>query len=160
MAEPLREQVVLAVMAKLQAMTGVRFWGGTYRNPIRVERAIAMPGGNNQFPWLALEEGSLDGTGSTVKIEVTAGGEVGLRHEFKVLLVGNVTGDAVATAGTWLQRLWADCLKTLMAENTLGGLVMAIEWEPEMLTDMATIDGVAEFVQPLIITFHETFTTD
>jgi hypothetical protein len=159
-SEPLREQALVALVARLQAMTGLRFWGSPYSNPIRVERKLAMPQTVTQFPHLCVLEGSLDGTGSTVAIEVTAGTQVGMRHEFKLLLAGYVSADPVTVASTWLQRLWADCLLTLMAENTLGGLVQAIQWVPDMETDEGSLDPIAAFVQPLVVIFHETFTTD
>jgi hypothetical protein len=160
MAEPLREQVLVAVVAKLQAMVGNRFWGTPYPTPPRVERPLKVPENPTQLPLLVVLEGSLDGPGSTVKIEVTAGGEVGLRHEFKVVLFGWIAAHAGVLASTWRQRLWQDCLVTLMADNTLDGLVMAIEWAPEMETNEGAGENIALFAQPLNITFHETVTTD
>jgi len=160
MSEPLREQVLVALVAKLESMTGLRLWGGAYPNPPKVHRKFKLPSEITQFPQLCVFEGSIDGSGSSVRIEVTVGGQVGIRHEYKVLLAGYVRGDGAVLASTWRERLWSDCLKTLMAENTLDGLVMKIDWVPEMETDGEELDPVALFVQPLSITFHETFTTD
>jgi hypothetical protein len=160
MAEPAREQVLSTLVTKLQGMTGVRVWGTPYPNEIRVERKAKSVKDMTQFPHLCVLEGSLDGPGSTAVIEVTVGNQVGLRHELQVLLAGYVKAAGDVEASTWRQRLWHDCLRTLMAENTLSGLVMKIEWVPELETNEATLEAVAEFVQPLQITFHETFTTD
>lgn len=160
MAEALREQVLVELVARLQAMTGVRFWGGAYPNNPRVERKLTMPANVTQFPHLCVLEGALDGRTSTVAIEVIAGNQVGLRHEFNLLLAGCVSADPAALASTWLQRLWHDCLLTLMAQNTLGGLVQAIRWLPEMESDEGSLDPIAAFVQPLSVIFHETVTTD
>ena len=160
MAEPLREQALAALVVRLRAMTGNRFWGGGYADDPTVKRKLEMPENINQFPHLSVIEGSMDGSGSTVRIETTVGGQVGLRHELRVLLAGYVSGDATVTASTWLQRLWADCLLTLMAENTLGGLVQAVQWGEAMDTDEGTLDPIAAFVQPLTLVFHEALTTD
>lgn len=160
MTEPIREQVLVALVATLQGMTGNRPWGTPYPNPIRVERSRLVPDSPTQLPLLWVVEGSVDGRGSTVEIEVTAGNQVGLRHEFKLLLGGHIAAAVGVIAPTWRQRLWGDCLVTLMAQNTLGGLVMAIEWSPEMETNEGTGDAVATFVQALSITMHETVTTD
>jgi hypothetical protein len=162
MAEPLREQVLVALVNTLGTMTGVRpGFGATYRNPIRVERKLPEPGTQSYFPHLAVVEGALDGSASSVDVRVIAGGQIGLAHDFRVLLVGHVMADMAVLASTWRQRLWDDCLRTLWANSTLGGLVQSIDWgragmEPEQLTQV-NIDG---FYQPLSITFHETVTTD
>lgn len=160
MAEPAREQVLVALAEKLSAMTGLRFWGTPYPNAVRVERPLKVPENPTQLPLLAVLEGSLDGRGSTVRIEVGAGGQVGLRHEFKVILFGYIAAAVGVLANTWRQRLWADSLVTLMAENTLGGLVMEITWGAEMETNEGAGESVATFAQPLIITFHEFMATD
>jgi hypothetical protein len=76
------------------------------------------------------------------------------------LLAGYVSGDATVSASTWLQRLWSDCLVTLMAESTLGGLVQAVQWGEAMDTDEGSLDPIAAFVQPLTVIFHESLTTD
>ena len=161
MTEPIREQVLVALQARLQSMTGIRQpWGTAYPSPPKVERSRLVPENPTQLPLLWVIEGAVDGVGSTVEIEVTAGGEVGLRHEFKVLLGAHIASAAGVTAPTWRQRLWHDVLVTLMAENTLDGLVMAIEWLPGAETNEGSAETVATFVQPLNITFHETVTTD
>lgn len=160
MAESLREQALVALMGRLQTMTGTRHWGGAYPNDPRVERKLTMPAHVNQFPHLCVIEGALDGPTSTVVIEVIAGSQVGMRHDLNVLLAGYVSADQTVIANTWLQRLWHDCLLTLMAANTLSGLVQAIRWLPEMETDEGTLDPIAAFVQPLSIIFHESLNTD
>ena len=161
MAESLREQALVALVAALEGMTGTRHWGGVYPNTPRVERRLIAPHQATQFPHLCVIEGGLgDLPTSRVAVDVVAGGQVGMRHELRVLLSGYVTADEAATAQTWLQRLWFDCLKTLMAQSTLGGLVQQVQWGSEMDTDEGTLDPVAAFVQPLTIIAHETLDTD
>ena len=160
MAESMRERVLVALEARLKTMTGTRFWGGGYIDDPSVQRKLAAPEAVTQFPHLSVIEGTLDGPGSTVALEVTAGTEVGLRHTFRLLLAGYVSADPTIGASTWLQRLWADCLLTLMADSTLGGLVQAVQWGESVETDEGSLDPIAAFVQPLTVIFHETFTTD
>jgi hypothetical protein len=160
MAESLREQAIVSLVAALQGMTGIRHWGGAYPNAPRVERKLLMPAQATQFPQLCVVEGALDGPTSRVAIDVVAGAQIGMRHEMRVLLAGYVSADATVTAATWLQRLWFDCLKTLTAQSTLGGLVQQVQWGEEMETDEGSLDPVAAFVQPLTIIAHETLDTD
>ena len=160
MAESLRERAIVALVATLQGMTGTRHWGGAYPNAPRVERKLTMPANVNQFPHLCVIEGALDGPTSEVAIDVIAGAQIGMRHDLRVLLAGYVTADPTTTAATWLQRLWFDCLKTLIAASTLGGLVQQVQWGSEMDTDEGSLDPVAAFVQPLTIIAHETLDTD
>jgi hypothetical protein len=160
MAESLREQAITALVTTLAGMTGSRHWGGSYPNSPRVERKLLMPEQVNQFPHLCVIEGAMDGATSRAFIDVVAGGQIGMRHELRVLVAGYVSGDGLVTAATWLQRLWFDCLKTVMAASTLGGLVQQVAWGEEMETDEGSLDPVAAFVQPLTIIAHETLDTD
>ena len=52
MAEPLRERVLVALVAKLQAIVGNRFWGTPYPTPPRVERPLKVPENPTQLLWV------------------------------------------------------------------------------------------------------------
>jgi hypothetical protein len=161
MPEPLREQALAALVTRLQTMTGVRpGFGASYPNTVRVERVFLEPQTVTQFPYLCVLETSLNGQGSSLDVEVTAGGMVGVRHDLKILLIGFVGATPTVLAATWRQRLWDDCVRTIFASNTLGGLVRKIEFDRQAEPDSLGRDPVDVFYQPLTIIFDETFTTD
>ena len=161
MPEPIREQALAALVTRLQTMTGVRpGFGGSYPNTVRVERVFLEPQTVTQFPYLCVLETSLNGQGSSIELDVTAGGAVGIRHELKVLLIGFVSATPTVPAATWRQRLWDDCLRTILSASTLGGLVQMVWFDRQAEPESLGRDPVDVFYQPLTITFHESFTTD
>jgi hypothetical protein len=156
MAEPAREEVITAAIAALEAgMTGTRpGWSGTYPNPVQFRRD-APPGDSvTHRPTIAV----VADTGSTVEIEVTVGGQVGMRHAFNVSFVGYVKATNGVSAATWKQRLWDDFFTVLMAAGTLGGRCSAIQIGP--LEDEWLLEPQGEWVQPATIVFHETKTVE
>ncbi len=146
-AEPVREQILAAVAAKLATIAGTRPWGGSYPHALTVDRGYKDPLrlDETQFPYLCVVEGS----GSTASIEATGGGTVRIRHQLKIELYGYVRGGAVARA-TWLQRLWDDVFKVLVANATLDGVARDIApFDGPDLTDGGEIDPIGAFLQTI-----------
>lgn len=160
MAESLRERAIVALIARLGTMTGPRHWGGAYPNTIRVERKLWHPDAATQTPLLCVIEGADDGPRSTFRFEETVGGQISIRHDLRLLVAGIVEDRDNVSAQTWLQRLWFDVVKTILAGSTLGGLVSAVRLGDELTTDEGTLAPRAAFVQAVSIDCSETMDTD
>ena len=160
MAESLREQAIVALITLLGTMTGPRHWGGAYPNPIRVERKLWQPGQVTQCPTLCVIEGADDGPRSTFEYLETVGGQISIRHDLRLLVAGIVEDRDGVSAQTWLQRLWFDVVKTILAGQTLSGLVSAVRLGDELTTDEGTMAPQAAFVQAVSIDCTETMDTD
>ena len=150
MAESVREQALDQIKTLLAGMTGTRFWGGAYANAPTVERIFKTPVQVNQFPHLCVIEDS----GSTFTPSAFAGR---WDHRFRVVLYGWVQGDDLTTRSTWLQRLQQDVRRTLVPQDTLGGLAVRIEWAEEE-TDEGAMEPIGAFAQGLAVELHESVT--
>ena len=150
MAEPVREQAIVAVVALLRGMTGTRSWGTAYPNAPTVERRFREPSQVSQFPHLIVQRTSetrfdlaeLDGAFS---------------HALVLDLLGYVCADAAATEDTWLERLWHDVATTLQADRQLGTLAQDITLG-EYETDAGELAPLAAFRQQITVTIFETMT--
>ena len=117
MAEPLEEQALLAVIALLGGMTGVRPWGGEYPSPPSVSREMppALIGLPN-YPHLIVTmrvNGSGYELGEAVEGMVSTGGGLGYRNTFAFDVVGCVQATPDVSADTWCLRLRKDVLDVL-----------------------------------------------
>jgi hypothetical protein len=116
--EPLEEQGLVAVIDMLKAMTGMRPWGGTYPNPMRVERELPLSTtAIGQCPLLVATM-AVDGSGYDLAEDaegmVTVGSAIGYKNLFAFDVIGYVQGTEEA-ADTWCLRLRKDVLDTLCA---------------------------------------------
>jgi hypothetical protein len=156
MPEPLREQALARFIARLQAMTGIRPWGGTYANPPGVARVLPLAlTGIPQFPHLVVTERS----GSAMTPESTAGGALADRHDLRVTVVGYVQGTDEIPRSRWLQRLWDDVWRTVAGQvrplDALEGC-RSVEIEGECLFDDGELgERVGVFAQGYLITLDE-----
>jgi hypothetical protein len=111
-------------------MTGPRLgpdgqaWGQYPNDPV-VERVFKSDEQVNQFPHLCV----CRAPGSSMEILSGTGGAVGVRHYFRVSIIGYTETKDGVLAGTWLERLWDDVHTTLMAHNTLGGCAEDVKFE-------------------------------
>ena len=160
MAESLRERSIVALTALLAGMTGTRHWGGAYPNTLRVERTLWHPEVATQLPLLCVIEGADDGPRSTFRIEETVGSQISIRHDLRLLVAGIAEDRDGVSGQTWLQRLWFDVVKTILAGSTLSGLVSAVRLGDELTTDEGTLAPRAAFVQAVSIDCSETMDTD
>jgi len=131
-SEPLREQIMIAVVELLKTMTGDRPgldgtpWGQYPNDPI-VERGYKDESQVNQCPALFVSKWP----GSSVVEKTTAGGMVGVEHTFQFAVYGYTKNAGNVPAGVWLERLWDDVYTTLMKNWTLGGICQQLRFEGE-----------------------------
>lgn len=154
MAESSREQALVKIAAALATMTGTRFWGGSYANAPTVERILKTPQQVLQHPWL----GVIEASGSTLEIGSVVGAQAMYAHGFKVTVYGYIKGDNVVTRSTWLQRLWDDVKRTLLADATLGGVARDLTLDGDFDTDEGQLGDVGAFAQDLTVTLDEVVT--
>ena len=156
MAESLREQALVQVVTRLQGMTGVRHWGGTYANAPRVERIFREPAQVGQLPHLIVLEG-----GQSQMAEFQSSGlTISYRDEFDVLVLGYINGDDQVTPSTWLQRLLEDVRRTLLADWTLGGLAGKVSIGNEDTDEGALMAAglpLAMFAQGITVTLFPAY---
>lgn len=155
MAEPAREEVIVAILDWLEAqMTGTRpGWGGSYPNPVAFRRDAPSGEQVNARPTIAV----VIDMGSTIAIDVTAGGQAGFRHALAISFAGYVKATADATAATWKERLWDDLVTVLEAPGApLRDMVTRIEWGER--DDEWVLEPQGEWVQAATFVFHETKT--
>lgn len=132
MSEPIREQVLAAIVVLLSGMTGDRPgvdgtpWGQYPNDPI-VRRGYMDESLVTQFPSLFVARRP----GSTVVEKTTVGGMVGVEHTFLIDIYGYVKNAKDVPASTWLERLWDDVYTTLMKDWTLGGICQQIRFDGE-----------------------------
>jgi hypothetical protein len=155
-AEPAREQILAAIASTLGTMTGIRPWGGSYKNDPVIERRMKVLPQIVQFPHLCIVEGA----GSTLTFQDTGGGTGRYLHEFRVSIYGYVKGDDVVPRSTWLQRLWDDVVRTLLAQARLGGVARDLRPVGELDTDEGQLETVGVFAQDFIVERDEDFTVD
>lgn len=133
MSEPLREQVLSAIVTLLRAtLTGDRPgadgtpWGQYPTDPI-VTRGYKDPEQVNEMPALFITRRP----GSSVKEKETAGGGVLVEHLFLLSIYGYTQTRDNVLASTWLERLWDDVYTVLMANWTLGGVCQQLTFDSE-----------------------------
>lgn len=156
MAEPLRDQVLDAIVTKLRGMTGTRPWGGTYPNAPTVTRIFRPIETINEFPHLIVVEGS----GSRMQIRgFAAGAQAHFEDAFRVVIYGYILGDDVTSRSRWIQRLQMDVIETLLANSTLNALVRDLIPQ-EDLTDEGMLEevrsGLGLFGQFFVIVIDQT----
>lgn len=166
MAEPLEEQALIAIVARLEGMTGVRPWGGEYPKAPTVARVLppALIGIPN-YPYLVVTmrvSGSGYALGEEVDGMVSVGGAVGYKNTFAFDVVGYVQATADFTADTWCLRLRKDVLDVLCGHaEALEGIpqcrslwpVGETEFDPGVLGER-----VRAFAQGYELTFDEVMT--
>lgn len=155
MPEPPRELVLRQIVTKLQGMTGVRYWGGSYLNAPVVERRWADIERVGSLPHLIVTEAS----GSRLDLVETGGaGLARFTHAFRVLIRGYVSADATDGRSTWLERLWGDVARTLLANQTLGGEARELALEGEYETDEGEWEPLGAFAQVVTVSVEEDLT--
>ncbi len=155
MPEPASVVVIAALIAALEGMTGTRFWGTPYPNTITVSGDYLSLEQVNKFPHLIV----IEAPASEFSVLTTAGGEVGMRHALRLLLLGYVRGEpGVVSRSTWLHRLLADCMRTILADAALGALCHRILFDAEREFDDGELAPKGAFSQRLTLEFDETFT--
>jgi hypothetical protein len=148
MAEPIREQILAAMADRL----GTIAWESNARTvPALVTRALLSI---DQYK-AELEAGPVLGvmrsSGSTFEpMTLTS-----RRHQVVVAVWGYVRGDATVGAGTWLERLWDDTVRVLLADPKLGGLAVDVELSGPTDTDDGALEPEAAFAQNWLVTVHE-----
>ncbi len=152
MAEPIREQMLVVIVDKLQAMDGIRPWGGQYEAVPRVTRRWFPIGPNiKEFPYLIVSAGS----GSTLPLTAIAGLTVArFEHSFRVLVYGYVQGNDETSASTWLQRLQDDVIDTMLRNQTLDGVCQEVFVEEDQ-TDDGVLEPLGGFCQAFKIVAPE-----
>jgi hypothetical protein len=154
--EPIRDQILEQIVMLLKGMTGVRPWGGSYPAAPMVVRAVPQAITQiTQYPYLSVVEGP----GGTFTMESTAAaGQAMFKHEFKVMITGYVSGDDVTTRSRWLQRLWDDVVRALLANQTLAGVARELMIDPDLETDEGELGVVGAFAQGVTVIADELFT--
>jgi hypothetical protein len=118
MSESPREQLLVAVQAALESMTGPRYWGDSYPTAPTVERLYKEPSRVNQLPHLCLLQ---DSAGLAVSAFSRR-----YADSFRFALYGYVDGNDLTTPSTWVERLNRDCKLTLVAAAAPGGSLAAL----------------------------------
>lgn len=154
MPEPVRDQVLDKIVLKLQAMTGVRPWGGSYANAPTVVRTFRDLSAVNKFPHLIV----LPGSGSLLVHEASGGGTTErFTDRFRVQVFGYVAGDMATPSSKWLERLQNDVIDTLLKAQKLDGVARAIEPNEDEVhvLDPFTDRPLAAFRQAFTVLFEE-----
>lgn len=112
MAESPREDAMLAIVAIPPAsMTGDRYWGAGYPNPVRVVRGYLGPEQVTEWPTLCLFEA----TGARMEFATTGGVGRFVDH-FRVTAVGYVLGNDAQSPELWRERLYRDFWTTFIRQ--------------------------------------------
>jgi hypothetical protein len=151
--EPVREQALVRIVEALSGMTGSRPWGGDYPNPPVVERRLKPVSQIAHFPHLCV----LESSGSTV-VGVDVGGQAMHTHALRATVYGYVKEDNLVSRSTWLQRLWDDVWRTLLADATLGGVARDLAVDGPLDTDEGELGDIGAFAQDLTVTIDDVVT--
>jgi hypothetical protein len=161
MAEPIREQVLAAVAARLDAIAASATPGEPYWTTPVVTRELLSP---DQYAEILTDGGVILGvmraSGSLLE---SAERPSGWRHEIRFTVSGYVRATAGVLAGTWLERLWRDHMLALLADagapdpadRPLGGLVTDLLPDGPVATDDGGAEPEAWFSQPWVAIAHE-----
>jgi hypothetical protein len=148
--EPIRERVLAAVASRLQTIQA----GETYWTSPIVDRALLAL---TQYT-ARLDAGDriLGVLRSSLSTYRTVAHDL-MGHEFRFAIWGYVKADGTVGAGTWLERLWADHVRCLLADPGLGGLVRDLAPDPEGTTDTdeGALEPYAAFTQDWLAQMHE-----
>ncbi len=153
MAENVVELGVLALVAKLQAMTGPRAnFGATYPNNPVIERIFKPAGVVTEFPHCCLIEKR-----AVFAQEATGSANQALYlHTVEIELYGYVKADDTVGSSTWVNRYRDDIRKTLIADSTLGGVVRDTKLDAtDGETDEGELDPVGAFRIALALLIDE-----
>jgi len=145
-AEPLREQVLVALVKVLQ---GISVGAGYQTTPATVTREWKTVQQHNQFPVLTV----VDGPASQLVIRAL---QNWFEHRFVATIWGYVHADDQVGRSTQIERLWADVIKAVIGKATLDGLVEDLIPDPGRETDEGTWEPFGAFAQDVTIVFHET----
>ncbi len=149
MPESTRNQVLDALVTKIQGLTGARPWGGSYPRPLTVTR---RPTTIHEWPYVVV----LQGTGSSLAVLSTNGA---FEHQFKVLIQADVQGDETVGWSVWLERLWDDIVRACLADQGLGGVCRELAFDGRF--EVEEIEGefgnVGRFTQGLTVIADEAF---
>ncbi len=137
MAIPIVEQIVLALQESLQTISDSVAGLTVYRNH---DAALV------KYPALVLYEGDLEPYTDT---------QLAMRYRLNVRLEGIVNPKHYSRLGSDANQLYAQALKTIMQDITLGGLCYDIETGVRSM-EIVRVDGsdpFAYFSLPLSISF-------
>jgi hypothetical protein len=146
--EPLRERVMAAMATQLGTIVA----GSTYWvTPVLVTRALLSIKQYAAFPVLGVMRASGSGLPRVERGR-------GYRHEFRVTVWGYERATETELVGTRLERLWADHVRCLLGDPTLGlgHLVADCRPDGETDTDNGALEPQAWFAQDWLIWAHET----
>ena len=152
MAESVREQALVQVVAKLATMTGTRPWGGSYPSDPVVEREYKTLETVNRFPHLIVIE---DDGSPFEPFEVGPGGDGHFKHGFNFQVYGYVARSNGQTRSTWLQRLWDDVVRTIQKNRSLGGVASDVIVLPDLVVDGGDSEPVGGFRQGFAAVLYE-----
>jgi hypothetical protein len=139
-----REQCLAAVAEILGTMTGVRFWGGEWANPIVIERRFIVPAQRAEFPRVCVIEAS----GAFRRFGETGG--IGRYVDtFPIMLYGYVLGSDAASRSLQLTRLEYDCFLTLAREPMPRGFIRNFDFSRPAETDQGANEPVGVFAWPV-----------
>jgi hypothetical protein len=147
--EPQAERAMVRLVEIFSAMSGTRYWGGSYPNPPIVLRELKQPDQVNQCPTICLKEES----GSEFNAEeplATAGAELIMTDRFHLAIWAHVKADPEMPASTWLLRLREDIRRTLLLDFTLGGIARGMAFGPEEV-DGGLLEPRALLVMPITL---------
>lgn len=144
MAEAPRERALVAVADILRGMTGVRFWGGEYANPVQVERVFRVPAQRAEFPRLIV----IDGAGSSREFGSTGGVGRYVDH-FVFIVYGYVIGTDAVPRSVALERLRYDVFLTLAREVMPRGNIRNFDFSRPEDTDQGADEPIGAFQWPI-----------
>jgi hypothetical protein len=136
MPEPVREQIQSAVAARL---AGILSTDGYYTTPAVVTRRLLPIDAYNEFPVVGI--GPSDESLLTLQAQKEA-----YLDEFSFRTWGYVKGDDAVPPYTWLERLWDDVVRRILAQPGLGGLCQIVR-PTRLQVDVGLADPFAAFVQ-------------
>ena len=147
--QPIRERIERAMATRLAAISaGSVYW----TTPALITRALLAP---DQYkaelaigPVLGVMRSS-GNPGSVLELGREASADMDEHH---VSVWGYVLGRPDLLAGDVLNRLWQDVTVCLLADSTLGGLVIDLRPEGAMETDGGVLEPQAWFRQHWLAT--------
>lgn len=143
-AEPLREQIKAAMAARLaQIVAGSDYWSA----PALVTRSLLMIDQYKDFPVLGVVRSSGSLFEQVIQEEDSTRPEDAFQDHLRVAIWGYVKGDLTIIADTRLERLWKDTVRCLLADATLGGLVMELRPDGPADTDDGALEPLGFFMQ-------------
>jgi hypothetical protein len=144
MAEAPREQAMATMAGILATMTGTRFWGGEYPNPITIERRFIVPAQRAEFPRLCVLEGS-----GARRVFGETGGVGRYVDQFVVMLYGYVIGTDAVPRAMALTRLEYDCFVTLAQAPMPNGYIRNFDFSRPAETDQGADEPIGVFAWPI-----------